>query len=162
MFNMSGCLLLLALLIFPGVSRFIDTTLSSGSTSCVHDVICKVAAGQTDGFSCKPGSTSSSAEPVACDVLNVLHDRWEAEARAWAHLAREVGKIQNATTELLTDLQILKGRQVVSGGVQGVQVFMFVAYLITISVLCVVKHCNKHRESVAQEEFVTPQSQTSS
>ena len=30
---------------------------------------------------------------------------------------------------------------------------MFVAYLITICILCVVKHCNKHRESVAQEEF---------
>jgi hypothetical protein len=153
MFNMSGCLLLLALLIFPGVSRFIDTTIASGSTNCVHDALCKVALGHTDGFSCKPGFTSSSGEPVACDLLNVLYDRWEAKAKVISHLFKEVGKIRNATRELLTDLQILKGRQVVSGGVQGVQVFMSVAYLITISVLCVVKYCNKRRESVAQEEF---------
>ena len=70
--------------------------------------------------------------------------------------------IQNATsqlllqcnsTQLLIDLQILKGRQAVSGAVQGGQVFMFVAYLVTIAVLCLVKHCNKHRERLAQSEF---------
>ena len=70
--------------------------------------------------------------------------------------------IQNATSQLLLqcnssqlliDLQILKGRQAVSGAVQGGQVFMFVAYLVTIAVLCLVKHCNKHRERVAQSEF---------
>ena len=65
----------------------------------------------------------------------------------------QLSATQNLTSQLLTDLQVLKGRQVVSGGVQGVQVFMFVSYLITICILCVVKHCNKHRESVAQEEF---------
>ena len=61
--------------------------------------------------------------------------------------------LQCNTTQLLIDLQILKGRQAVSGAVQGGQVFMFVAYLVTIAVLCLVKHCNKHRERLAQSEF---------
>ena len=43
--------------------------------------------------------------------------------------------IQNVTSQLLIDLQVLKGRQAVSGAVQGGQVFMFLAYLGTINVL---------------------------
>ena len=98
MFNMSSCLLLLiALLISPGVSQIIDTTIASGSTSCVHDALCKVAPGHTDGFSCNPGFTSSNGQPVACDVLNGIYNRWEAEAKVIAHLYKEVGKIRNAT-----------------------------------------------------------------
>ena len=71
----------------------------------------------------------------------------------FAELVKIAQVTRNVTSQFLTDLQILKGRQVVSGGVQGVQVFMFVAYLVTIAVLCLVKHCNKHRERVAQLEF---------
>ena len=80
----------------------------------------------------------------------------------WEELVNTVQAILNATsqlllqcntTQLLIDLQILKGRQAVSGAVQGGQVFMFVAYLVTIAVLCLVKHCNKHRERLAQSEF---------
>ena len=70
--------------------------------------------------------------------------------------------IQNATSQLLLqcnssqlliDLQILKGRQAVSGAVQGGQVFMFLAYLVTIAVFYLVKHCRKHQEEVARTEF---------
>ena len=60
---------------------------------------------------------------------------------------------QANVTQIPIDLQILRGRQAVSGAVQGGQVFMFVAYLVTIAVLCLVKHCNKHRERLAQSEF---------
>ena len=150
---MSGCLFLLALLIFPSVSSIIDTTIASDSTSCVHDALCKVAPGHTDGFSCNPGSTSSSGQPVGCDVLNILYDRWEAKAKVIAHLFKEVGKIRNTTSQLLTDLQTLRGRQAVSGAVQGGQVFMFLGYLGTIAVFYLVKHCRKHQEQVARTEF---------
>ena len=71
----------------------------------------------------------------------------------WEELVKTVQVIQNVTSQLLIDLQVLKGRQAVSGAVQGGQVFMFVAYLVTIAVLCLVKHCNKHRERLAQSEF---------
>ena len=144
--------LLLPLLIFPSVTS-LDTTIASDITNCVHDALCRTAPGHTDGFTCNPGSTSSSGQPVGCDLLNAHYDRWEAEAKVIAHLFKEVGKIRNTTSQLLTDLQTLRGRQAVSGAVQGGQVFMFVAYLVTIAVLCLVKHCNKHRERLAQSEF---------
>ena len=61
--------------------------------------------------------------------------------------------LQCNSSQLLIDLQILKGRQAVSGAVQGGQVFMFVAYLVTIAVLYLVKHCKKHQQEVARTEF---------
>ena len=51
--------------------------------------------------------------------------------------------VQANVTQILIDLQILRGRQAVSGVVQGGQVFMFVAYLVTIAVFYLVKHCKK-------------------
>ena len=61
--------------------------------------------------------------------------------------------IQNVTSQLLIDLQVLKGRQAVGGAVQGGQVFMFLAYLVTIAVFYLVRHCRKHQEKVARTEF---------
>ena len=61
--------------------------------------------------------------------------------------------VQVSQANVTRDLEILRGRQAVGGAVQGGQVFMFVAYLVTIAVLCLVKHCNKHRERLAQSEF---------
>ena len=61
--------------------------------------------------------------------------------------------LQCNTTQLLIDLQVLKGRQAVGGAVQGGQVFMFLAYLVTIAVFYLVKHCRKHQEEVARTEF---------
>ena len=61
--------------------------------------------------------------------------------------------IQNVTSQLLIDLQVLKGRQAVGGAVQGGQVFMFLAYLVTIAVFYLVRHSRKHQEKVARTEF---------
>ena len=151
--------LLLPLLIFPSVTS-LDTTIASDSTSCVHDALCKIAPGHTDGFSCNPGSTSSNAQPVACDVLNILYDRWEAEAKVLSHLFKEVGKIleaaqvtQNATSQLLAGLQTLRGRQAVSASVQVSQVLMFVGYLLTILIVYMVKRCQKASERRQNQEF---------
>ena len=80
----------------------------------------------------------------------------------WEELVKTVQVIQNATSQLLLqcnssqlqiELQILKGRQAVSGAVQGGQVFMFLAYLATIAVFYLVKHCRKTQEKVARTEF---------
>ena len=66
----------------------------------------------------------------------------------------KIVKVSQANvTQLLIDLQILKGRQAVSGAVQGGQVFMFVAYLVTIAVLYLVKHCKEHQQEAARTEF---------
>ena len=82
------------------------------------------------------------------DVIIEWMDKWEEIS-----VQNQIKVADNQTKQLLTDLQVLKGRQVVSGGIQGFQLFILITYLITITILCVVKQCNKHRESLAQEEF---------
>ena len=76
-----------------------------------------------------------------------------AELAKIAELVKLANVTQANVTQLLIDLQILRGRQAVSGAVQVGQVFMFVAYLLTIAVFYLVKHCNKHRKRLAQSEF---------
>ena len=51
--------------------------------------------------------------------------------------------VQASQANVTRDLEILRGHQAVGGAVQGGQVFMFVAYLVTIAVLYLVKHCKK-------------------
>ena len=71
----------------------------------------------------------------------------------FADLVKTVQLTQNVTSQLLIDLQVLKGRQAVAGAIQGAQVFMFLAYLVTIAVCYFVKHCRKHQEEVAKADF---------
>ena len=98
------------------------------------------------------------------DNLVVTLDKVVAEAEGvkaqleelivdFAELVKIAQATQNVTSQLLTDLQVLKGRQAVGGAVQGGQVFMFLAYLATIAVFYLVKHCRKHQEKVARTEF---------
>ena len=114
------------------------TLLSSGGTSCVTNALCKKAA-PSDGFTCKHGSTQAHSN---CEVLGVHYDRWAAETVLSEHLFEELYKIleavqpgqeafeevqgaireinlrlqvgQNATSQLLAELDTLKGRQAVS------------------------------------------------
>ena len=74
-------------------------------------------------------------------------------------LLKQVGKIlkaaqvgQNATSQLLAELDTLRGRQAVSAALQVGQFLMFIGYLLTLSVIYMVKQCQKHRERLAEEE----------
>ena len=60
---------------------------------------------------------------------------------------------QNATSQLLAELDTLRGRQAVSAAVQVCQVLMFVAYLLTILTIYFVKRCQKVREKSQRKEF---------
>ena len=64
-----------------------------------------------------------------------------------------VGVTQNATSQLLAELDTLRGRQAVSAAVQVCQVLMFVAYLLTILTIYFVKRCQKVREKSQRKEF---------
>ena len=64
-----------------------------------------------------------------------------------------VGATQNATSQLLTELDTLKGRQAVSAAVQTFLGGLFVIYLLTIISWGLVKRCQKVREEKAREEF---------
>ena len=61
--------------------------------------------------------------------------------------------LQCNSSQLLIDLKVLKSRQAVAGAIQGAQVFMFLAYLVTIAVCYLVKRCRKHQEEIAKADF---------
>ena len=78
----------------------------------------------------------------------------------WEELVKTVQVIQNVTSQLLIDLQVLKGRQAVGGAVQGGQVFMFLAYLVTIAVFYLVRlqaSRSKRRAAAARAGKQSPQ-----
>ena len=83
----------------------------------------------------------AEAEGVKAQLEELIED--------FVELVKIAQATQNETSQLLTDLQVLKGRQAVAGAVQGAQVFMFLAYLATIAVFYLVRHCRKHQEKVA-------------
>ena len=119
-----------------------------------------MAPNHADGFTCPGAGSSQSAQPSVCDALNIHYDRWEAETVVLFGLLKQVGKIlkaaqvgQNATSQLLAELDTLRGRQAVSAALQVGQFLMFIGYLLTISVVYMVKHCQKHRERLANQEF---------
>ena len=64
-----------------------------------------------------------------------------------------VGATQNATSQLRTELDTLRGRQAVTAAVQASQVLLFVVYLLTIISIYVVKRCRKVREKSKRKEF---------
>ena len=60
---------------------------------------------------------------------------------------------KNATSQLQTELDTLRGRQAASAVVQASQVLMLVVYFLTILSIYVVKRCQKVREKAQQKEF---------
>ena len=66
------------------------------------------------------------------------------------NLRLQVG--QNATSQLLVELDTLRGRQAASAALQVAQFFLFIGYLLTLSIIYVVRKCKKHTERLAEEE----------
>ena len=92
-----------------------------------------------------------------CEALNIHCDRWTREEIPIRHtlksLQRIIGTVeavQNATSQLLFELDTLKGRQAASAALQVAQFFLFAGYLFT---LYTVKKCKKHRTRLMDEEI---------
>ena len=92
--------------------------------------------------------------------LGVLLRNAQLEAD-WVALVETVQAVQNATnqlllqcnsSQLLIDLEVLKSRQAVAGAIQGVQVFLFLAYLTTIAICCLVKQKQKQKRKQKQKQ----------
>ena len=170
--------LLIPLLILPSVvitTRPL-TIFACGGSSCATNALCK-KADPSDGFTCKAGGSQTY---TSCELLGVHYERWAAEAVLSEHLLEELHKIreavqpgqeafeevrgaireinlrlqvgQNATSQLLAELDTLKGRQAVSAALQVAQCFLFIGYLLTLATIYVVKQCRMHRERLAEEE----------
>ena len=147
---MYGCLLLLALAISPLAPQQ-QTIRTSIQTKTIGQVCERI-----DNLSV---ILSDTRDKLITHQDNVLEEAAKVEAQNeqllvdFADLVKTVQVTQNVTSQLLVDLQVLKGRQAVAGAIQGAQVFMFLAYLSTIFVFYLGKHCKKHHEKVAKEEF---------
>ena len=64
-----------------------------------------------------------------------------------------VGATQNATSQLWTELDTLRGCQAASAAVQASQALILVVYLLTTISIYVVKRCRKVREKAQRKEF---------
>ena len=154
---MYGCLFLLALLIIPSALQQQTKTVDqkvvdlAGWLQRWKTLSTESQALIIEGQVTKEDLADALKEVVA-EAVGV-RSQLEELLVDFAELVKIAQVTRNVTSQFLTDLEILRGRQAVSGAVQGGQVFMFVAYLVTIAVLCLVKHCNKHRERLAQSEF---------
>ena len=170
-------LILLCMSVSVVITTLPPLHLESGSTTCVTDNFCK--GPYTDGYVCKSGSLPD-VQTTVCEALNVLYNHWSAQAVLFDHLVKELIKIlksaqagqessevvqgaiseihlrlqvgQNATSQLLAELDTLRGRQATSAALQVVKFFLFIGYLLTLATFYLVKQCWMHRERLAEEE----------
>ena len=99
---------------------------------------------------------------VDIDEIGLLTTRNNAAIREWLSLketeAKEefrtsIEKLENATSQLLEELDVVRSRQAASAAVQASQVIMMVTYFLTILSVYIVKRCQKVSEKSKRKEF---------
>ena len=147
--NMLSSLLLLALLILPSAlqqQRTVDQRIEEVAGWVAE------ALNNQDSLSTDLGKIEAEAVGVRAQLETLLAD-FTLQSTDIRELLAIVGATQNATSQLLTELDTLKGRQAVSAAVQASQVLMFVVYLLTTISIYAVKRCQKVREKSQRKEF---------
>ena len=143
MHNMVSSLLLLALLILPSTQ---EVTLEGVNTW--------LGAWKSRSFA-QHVFMEASLERVEAEAVDIKEQLADSllQSTDIRELLTIVGVTQNATSQLLAELDTLRGRQAVSAAVQVCQVLIFVAYLLTILTIYFVKRCQKVREKSQRKEF---------
>ena len=147
--NMLGSLLLLALLILPSALPQQTKTVDQKLAELGRYVQDWKAVSPTLAHQEEQGETLEEVVAAAVGVRAQL----EKLLVDFAELVKIAQVTQNATSQLLTDLQTLRGRQAASGAVQVSQVLMFLGYLLTILIVYMVKRCQKESERRQNQEF---------
>ena len=151
---MLSSLLLLALLILPSALQQQGTVEQK-----IEEVAGWVAQALENQvvLSTDLGKIEAEAVGVRAQLETLLLADFTLQCTAGSTEIRElfaiVGATQNATSQLLTELDTLRGRQAVAAAVQVSQVLMFVVYLLTVFSIYVVKRCQKVREKSQKREF---------
>ena len=87
----------------------------------------------------------------------ILQEDWEALVKTVLGVQNTTNELGDAfkflATQLIIEIEGLKSRQAIAGAIQGVQIFLFLAYLTTIAVCYLVKRCRKHQKEAAKAEF---------
>ena len=145
--NMLGSLLLLALLILPSALQ--------QQTKTVDQKIDELG-GWLERWKAFSVENQAEQEVTLKEVVAAavgVRAQLEKLLVDFAELVKIAQVTQNATSQLLTDLQTLRGRQAASGAVQVSQVLMFLGYLLTILIVYMVKRCQKESERRQNQEF---------
>ena len=145
--NMLSSLLLLALLILP--SAWAETV--EEKIDEVADWVAEALNNQVE-LSGGLGAVGLEVQSVGEQLETLLADSTLQSTEIREPLAI-VGATQNATSQLRTELDTLRGRQAASAAVQASQVLMLVVYFLTIISIYVVKRCRKVREKAQRKEF---------
>ena len=146
---MLSSLLLLALLILPSAlqqQRTVEQRIEEVATWVAEALENQV------GLSTDLGKIEAEAVGVRAQ-LETLLSGFTLQSTEIRELLEIVGATQNATSQLLTELDTLRGRQAASAAVQASQVLMLVVYLLTAISIYVVKRCRKVREKSQRKEF---------
>ena len=146
---MLSSLLLLALLILPSAlqqQRTVEQRIEE-----VAEWVAEALENQV-GLSTDLGKIEAEAVGVRAQLETLLADS-TLQSTEIRELLEIVGATQNATSQLLTELDTLRGRQAVSAAVQASQVLMLVVYFLTTISIYVVKRCRKVREKSQRKEF---------
>ena len=134
---------LLALLILPSAwAMTIEEVASSVAKVGLHQV-------ELGGVL---GSVGLEVQSVG-EQLETLQADSTVQSTEIRELLAIVGATQNATSQLRTELDTLRGRQAASAAVQASQALILVVYLLTTISIYVVKRCRKVREKAQRKEF---------
>ena len=78
---------------------------------------------------------------------------WLKETEAKEEFRTSIEKLENATSQILEELDVVRSRQAASAAVQASQVIMMVTYFLTILVTIFVKRCKKVSEKSKRKDF---------
>ena len=78
---------------------------------------------------------------------------WLKETEAKEEFRTSIEKLENATSQILEELDVVRSRQAASSAVQASQVIMMVTYFLTILVTIFVKRCQKVSEKSKRKDF---------
>ena len=96
---------------------------------------------------------SGGGECASSDWADLVSDNLDLIKEILLDPSNQVEDLKNATTQLLGVLNTVKSRQAVAAAIQAAQLFLFLAYLTTIFVFYIVKHCKKKQKEIAKAEF---------
>ena len=100
---------------------------------------------------------SVDVDEVASRAAGRNVELWEwlslKETEAKEEFRTSIEKLENATSQILEELDVVRSRQAASAAVQASQVIMMVTYFLTILVTIFVKRCKKVSEKSKRKDF---------
>ena len=86
----------------------------------------------------------------------ILQEDWEALVKTVLGVQNTTNELGDAfkflATQLIIEIEGLKSRQAIAGAIQGVQIFLFLAYLTTIAICGLVKQKQKKKQKKKQKQ----------